>query len=160
VVYVVDRSISMGPSGAWTMARQEIAASLGRLPTHTLFQVIAYNRRAEPLEIAGQRGLVAVSPAAIESANSQLAEIEPAGATDHVRALHRALVLRPEVLYLITDADDLESVALAALLRLNKGRTACHVIQVSAGHASGSDGPLARLAALTGGSYRRMAPER
>src|SRR5581483_7459538 len=43
VVYVLDRSGSMGPSGALERAKAELLLSLRRLPPEMLFQVIAYN---------------------------------------------------------------------------------------------------------------------
>ncbi len=58
VVYVVDRSMSMGFHGALARARREVLASLRRLPPTARFQLIAYNREAEPLSIDGQSGLL------------------------------------------------------------------------------------------------------
>ena len=57
VVYVVDRSMSMG-FHALARARREVLASLRRLPPTARFQVIAYNREAEPLTIDGRSDLL------------------------------------------------------------------------------------------------------
>jgi hypothetical protein len=158
VVYLVDRSISMGPSGALATARKEIAASLRRLPVSTLFQIIAYNRHAEPFVIDGQTGLSPANPASIEAAVRLLAAVQPEGSTDHAQAIRRALLLRPDVLFLVTDADDLTG-TVTALARLNRSRAAFHVIELSRGKVGRPAGPLARLAESTGGSYRRVLPE-
>jgi hypothetical protein len=159
VVYLVDCSISMGPSGALAAARKEVAASLRRLPINALFQVIPYNRLAEPLEVDGRRGLVAAVPACVEEAVHLLDDIQPEGATDHAKALRRGLLLRPDVLFLVTDADGLAPAEAASLLRLNQGRAALHVVELSHGGPDQPDGPLARLARGAGGSYRRVDVE-
>src|SRR5205823_205188 len=49
VVYVIDRSLSMGLSGALGAAKREVIRSIETLPDTMRFQVIFYNRRAEPL---------------------------------------------------------------------------------------------------------------
>jgi hypothetical protein len=51
IVYVIDRSASMGPSGALAAAKRELLASLSRLPPTARFQVIAYSSRVEPIPI-------------------------------------------------------------------------------------------------------------
>ena len=84
VVYLLDRSMSMGPSGRMAAARREIAASLHQLTPNVLFQVIAYNRLAEPFDLDGQReNLTPAAPAAIEQAIRLLDDVQAGGATDH-----------------------------------------------------------------------------
>jgi hypothetical protein len=159
IVYLVDRSMSMGPSGALATAMQEVAASLRNLPPNALFQVIPYNRMAEPLELDGQRGLAPADPAIVEQAIEQLAHIQPAGATDCGTALTSALQLRPDIVFLVTDADDLSAARLPSLWRM-KGRAILHVVQVSRGPEDQADGSLAILARSSGGTYRRVLPSR
>jgi hypothetical protein len=62
IVYVIDCSMSMGRSGGFELARQELLVSLNHLPVSAHFQVIPYNRNAEPLLLAGRRELVAATP--------------------------------------------------------------------------------------------------
>jgi hypothetical protein len=164
VVYLVDRSVSMGPFGALATARQEVAACLRSLPPDTLFQVIAYNKVAEPLELSGRRDLVEADPDTVELAIKLLDAIRPSGATDSAQALFRALQMRPDIVFLLTDADDLTRARVDALLRL-KGRAVLHVVELSRGRPNQADGPLAQLARATGsgdnrGSYRRVVPDR
>src|SRR5262249_32318826 len=94
VVFVLDRSISMGPSGALAAARRELLACLLALPSSLRFQVIPYNRRAEPLRIAGRQELIPATPDTIQSAVRQIRELCPEGGTDHLGALRRGLALR------------------------------------------------------------------
>jgi hypothetical protein len=158
VVFLLDCSISMGPSGALEAARAELLACLRRLGPATSFQVIPYNLLATPLPLSQPAGLVRASPTLVERAAQLLAELCPSGGTDHCRALRAGLLLRPEVLYLVTDADDLGAAALGTAARFNRARTTIHVIELNRGHNAGPDSALRRLAAEHGGTYRRVAP--
>jgi hypothetical protein len=157
VVYLLDRSVSMGPSGALARARRELALSLRALPPGTRFQVFAYNRNVTPL-LPADSGLVGADAGTVEQTIEALEQLGPTGSTDHVAALKRGLALRPEVLFLLTDADNQADGDFAALRRYNTGGTAVHVIELSRLRIDSGDGPLARLAATTGGTYRRVQP--
>ncbi len=159
IVYLVDRSISMGPSGALATAVEEVAASLSTLPANALFQVIPYNRMAEPLKLDGKRDLAPASPATIEQAIELLGQIQPAGPTDNALALRHAFQLRPDVVFILTDADELPAIELPLLMRM-RGNAALHVIQLTHDVPGPSDGPLARLACGPSDSYRRVLPGR
>jgi hypothetical protein len=160
VVFVLDRSISMGPSGALAAARRELLACLLALPPSLRFQVIPYNRQAEPLRIAGRRELIPATPDTIQQAIRQVRELCPEGATDHVNALRRGLSLRPALLWLITDADDLTLPEVRRITDFNQGRTVLHVIELSGARGGRYDHPLERLARANAGTYRRVNPDR
>jgi hypothetical protein len=154
VVYVFDRSGSMGMAGRLNQARQELLTSLERLPATARFQVIPYNRVAEPLRIAGHSDLV---PATIENKRQTALLLEglaPEGGTEYLTALKRALLLQPEVIYFVTDADDLHPDQVRALTLLNHGRTVIHTIELTASHRAGPGTGLQVLARENGGQYR------
>jgi hypothetical protein len=154
VVYVIDRSLSMGPSGALDLAREELLASLDALPAGVLFQVLLYNRRVELPGSADRPGLV---PATAQSRNevaALLGRIRAEGATDHVQALREALLLRPEVLFLVTDAADLTSEQVRSVTQLNHRRAVIHTIELRDGPADDGDTPLSLLARLNRGTHR------
>ncbi len=158
VVYVLDRSLSMGPSGALEAARRELRASLRRLAPTTNFQVVPYNRGAELL-IAAPSGLVPAGAGNVELAGRLLEDVQPSGSTDHGRALRCGLALRPEVLYFVTDADDLTPAEVRDATRFNRGRTIVHVLELSrAQRGRDDDNLLRRLAEENRGAYRRVAP--
>jgi hypothetical protein len=159
VVYLLDRSASMGLHGAWEAARRETVAQLRRLPPGTRFQVVPYNRQADPLVLGGSRGLVPAGPAVVEEAARALAWLAPSGSTDHVGALRRGLALGPDALFLVTDAGDLTSEEVAAVTAFNRGRTAIHTVEVTDRSHPRPDGPLARLAAQNGGTCRILPPQ-
>jgi hypothetical protein len=159
VVFLLDRSASMGLHGAWTVARQATLAAIRALPAGTRFQLIPYSRQAEPLTLAGSGGLVAISAAAVEDAARLLAALSPSGSTDHVHALHRGLLLRPDALLLITDAADMNSADVAAITAFNRGCTIIDTVEVTVATHQRPDNPLARLASQNSGTYRRLSPE-
>jgi hypothetical protein len=157
IVYLIDRSISMGPSGALDAARQEVLASLRALPADARFQVIAYNRFTENL-LPGD--LVPADAVMIGTATRRLADLEASGGTNHAQALRRALYLNPtpDLIFLVTDADELSPADARAITRLNHGRAVIHVVELSSSGADGADSLMANLAASNGGSHRRVRP--
>lgn len=157
VVYVVDRSVSMGLHGALALARREVIASLRRLPPTARFQIIAYNREAEPLAIDGRAGMLAPDENTLRQTADALSALRAAGGTDDGRALRCGIAFHPDILYFLTDADDVSLDDVRTVTRLNNRRTVIHTVELSGG-ASGPNGPLHRLAADNGGSYRRLDP--
>jgi hypothetical protein len=156
VVFVLDRSISMGPSGALAAARREVLSSLQALPPETRFQVVAYNKRVESSPVQPRDGLLPATPEAVAGVAGWLEGLAAEGGTDHARALLRGLIWRPEALYLVTDADDLAEADVNRITRINAGRTAIHVVELGRG---GTDTPaLRRLAESNGGRHHRLAP--
>jgi hypothetical protein len=157
VVYVIDRSASMWEIGALDVAKRELLLSLGQLPEAVRFQVILYNRQAEPLWLAGRTDLAPATSANKQGAAALIEALRAGGATDHLAALRRALALQPEVIFFLTDADDLTPSQIRAVTQQNRGRTAIHAIQLSRrSDGSGDDSPLSRLARDNRGTYRSI----
>ncbi|HEY7329937.1 MAG TPA: hypothetical protein VH592_20040 [Gemmataceae bacterium] len=154
VVYVIDRSVSMGIGRKLDFARQKLIASLRRLPPSMRFQVIDYNDFAESLIVDGQRDLLPAEPATVERAISLLQTLDAAGSTNHLAALRRGLDLHPDVIFFLTDADDLKPEVIAAITQRNQ-RSVIHTIELTRlAHAAG---PLAKLALDNHGTYRPVA---
>jgi hypothetical protein len=157
VVYVIDRSGSMGEHGRLARARRELEASLSRLPESARFQVIVYNRQAEPLRIGGRADLVPATIENVSQASRLLRDLVPEGGTEHFAALRKALHLRPDVIFFLTDADDLNPADVRALTELNQGRTAIHVIEMTLANRDRPDMPMHQLAHGNRGGYRAVA---
>jgi hypothetical protein len=156
IVYVIDRSASMGLNGGLARAKRELVASLDRLPSTSRFQIIAYNRSAEPLRINGESGLVFATPENRRSVALALEGMEAEGSTEHLPALRRALALGPEVIFFLTDADDLRAEHLRAITSLNHGRTVIHTIELGRASRAKGDVPLDALAQANGGRYQSV----
>jgi hypothetical protein len=154
VVFVIDRSMSMGRRGAFDAARRELLASLERLPEHVRFQVIVYNRTAELL-VPG----AGLAEATAERKRHTAARIEALcaeGGTSHLPALRRAIGLSPEVIYFLTDADDLNLQEQQAVTKLNRGRCSIHVIELNTSNRDRPGMPLQELARANRGTYRAI----
>jgi hypothetical protein len=158
ILYVMDRSISMGFHGALARARREVLAGLRQLPPTARYQIIAYNRTAEPLSIDGRSGLLSPDENTLRQVTETVSALRAAGGTDDAGALRRGLAFHPDVLYFITDADDLAPDDVRTATRLNDHHTVIHTIQVSF-DSGRADGPLQKLAAENGGVYLRLDPE-
>ena len=153
IVYVLDRSASMGPDGLLRRAVEAVLASLDQLGPDTRFQIVAYNGGTSMLA----REPVAPSPAARDRAADWLRGLPAEGRSDHRAAFREALSMRPDEVYLLTDADDLEESdvrSVAGLLRTPVRISAA----VFGGNRPAAGTPLERLAERTGGEVRYVGP--
>ena len=154
VIYVIDRSASMGLNGSFDLAKQELIASLERLPAETQFQVIAYNRTAEPLRIDGRSDLVLATGEHKKRVAELLGDLYAEGGTSHLPALMRAISLKPEVIFFLTDADDLRPEQLRAVAMSNRERSVIHAVEL--GGRRRQDNLLRKLAEENHGVYRSV----
>jgi hypothetical protein len=154
VVFVIDRSASMGEHGAWELAKRELRTSLERLPPETRFQVIAYNRTAEPLFLDGAATLVPATLPNKLRTGALLDTLPTEGGTDHFKALRRALALRADVVFFLTDAAELRADQVRAVTLLNQGRSAIHAVELCAGRRTNGPTRLAELARANHGTYQ------
>ena len=158
IVYVVDRSISM-QSHALNAARAHVLASLDALTPDARFQVVLYNSRAETLPLSAGRELVPATEGLRAEAARLLAAVTAEGGTDHVAALRRALLLEPDTIFLVTDADEMTPARVAAVTNLNGGRAVIHAVELRDGPPPRDDAPLPTLTRLNRGTHR-TAPAR
>lgn len=126
VVFVIDRSGTMGLEGRLERAKRELIGSLNLLPHTARFQVIAYHRQPEPL--VGGGSLTTVHPQSVSAAIAAMGQLVPEGGTDHGQALRAALALQPDVICFLTDDDDLTANDVREITRLNRGRASIHAL--------------------------------
>jgi hypothetical protein len=129
-------------------------ASLRQLPADARFQVLVYNRYAEPLVANGANGLLTPSPDILARIATLLEPLRAEGGTSHVVALQRALQLQPEVIYLVTDGDDLTAEQIRAVAGQNRSRAVINAIEIGYAPANRQAGPLEQLVRQTGGVFR------
>jgi hypothetical protein len=154
IVYVLDRSCSMGLQGALTAARHELEASLARLPATAWFQVIEYNTSAAPL--LGGKTLLPATPENIGLATAALEALAPARGTLHLEALLMALALQPDAIYFLTDADELNPTDCAQVTRANAGTSMIHTFELTIANRGHPDMPMQRLARDNHGTYQAI----
>lgn len=156
VVYVLDRSISMGQGGALGTACRQVLASLRALPHGSVFQIVLFNGLAEPLRLGDRPAvLLPADEATLREVEASFRWLQATGTTRPAEALRRGLRFRPQVIYFLTDADDLAPQEVTRLSRETLGRTVIHAVELS-DRAAAQLGPLGELAAATGGTYRRL----
>ncbi len=155
VVFVLDRSLSMGLDGCLTRARMELLRCLRSLPAGS-FQVVLYNTSADALA-EGSR-LLPVDEATLRLAEQALTQTVAEGATDHENALRLALSFDADVIFLVTDADDLAPAVLRRVRQLNRRPALIHTVDVS--HRLRAQGMLHELARENGGVSVRLAEQR
>jgi hypothetical protein len=136
-VYVFDRSDSMTePNGRpMAAAKAELVASLRSLERTHQFQIIFFNH-ADPVVFnpTGQPGRLVFG----DEANRRLAErfvsgVSPNGGTNPENALVMAVNMRPDVIFFLTDGQDLSLSAVDRVTRLNRGTAYINAIEFGAG---------------------------
>ena len=155
VVFLLDRSGSMGISDALDRAKAELAVALAALPPETAFQLLAYNGGVLQL-VGGPSDLLPASRENLALVRQRLDALAASGVTRHVEAMQSALMLRPDLVILLTDADDLSSADVRSMTNANRGRSAIDVVELTRDPLPRPDGGLASLAALNGGRHRRV----
>lgn len=155
-VYVFDRSVSM-TGQRLALAKAELLRSLESLETTHQFQIVFFNDRQQVFDLSGgQRRMPFATDRAKSLAERFVGGITADGGTDRLSALERALRMRADVIFFLTDADDpMSNSELASLRRKNRGTAVC-TIEFGVGPRQGRPNFLERLAKQNGGSYVYM----
>lgn len=155
VVFVIDRSSSMGLNGALGIARRLMSTTLEELPEGMNFQVLAYNQQVVPLRVGVSAGLLPANRAVIAEAKRQVEAITATGKTNHAEGILRALLHRPECLYVITDELKLTWEEVKQITQRNTQRTCIHILEVK-GRAGQTDPLVELLVRNNRGSVRKL----
>lgn len=155
VVYLIDCSASMGLNRRLAAARRELLTSLLRLPPTARFQVIVYHSHAAPL-LPARPDWLAPTPETLRQVAEAVRTLNAEGKTEHTPALRRALALQPDVLFFLTDADDLTAEQLRLATLLARGKTAIHTLELNRSNRARPEMPMQVLARTTGGVYRAV----
>ncbi len=155
-VYVFDRSVSM-TGQRLALAKAELLRSLESLESTHQFQIVFFNDRQQVFDLSGgQRRMPFATDRAKSLAERFVESITADGGTDRLGALERALRMKADVVFFLTDADDpMSNSDLATLRRKNRGTTVC-TIEFGVGARLGRPNFLQRLATQNGGSYVYM----
>lgn len=154
--YVIDCSGSMSNRNALRIAKAELLNSLDRLPPDARFTVVFYNIR--PTVFPDERGNAALMAATAENkarVRTRLTTIRPDGGTDHAKALQSAFMMKPEVVFFLTDAERMDP-GEARTLRDEAGAIRIQAIEFGEGPEIGGSTPLRDLATATGGTFRHV----
>jgi hypothetical protein len=153
-VYVLDRSGSMSHGDRLGAVKRELLASLGGLSPDAQFQIIFYNLRPDAVLQPKALKLHFATEHYKLLAAREIDKIVADGGTEHLPALKSALSLHPDVIFFLTDADDLRPHDVKEVTDLNKGRANIHTIEFAVGPEVDRENMLRNLAAANGGTYR------
>jgi hypothetical protein len=154
VVYVIDRSVSMGPNGKLNRAKEELLNSLEKLPTDVRFQIIFFNRTFDMLSVEHSSDLLFATWENKQRVMAFLRTILPEGGTRPVPALKRALALKSDVIYFVSDQEDMDERDVREVTQLNRGVTSIHVFAIEDGKDGIQMSPLHKLAQNNRGECR------
>ena len=128
VAYVLDCSGSMGEFGKLQLARATLLATVRNQPESVRFQLITYNSAARVL-VPG--GCVPATAANIETVGAKVLLQDAKGRSNHVEAVRVAIQSRPDVILLLTDAEDLALAQFRPLLASAGKPIAIYVAKVT-----------------------------
>ena len=128
IVYVLDRSGSMGRDRKLSRATAMLKASLKQLAPEVLFQVVTYDSQAAVTRIGGILQLVPANTANISDVERQLDDLIGEGSSRHFEGMRAGLGLHPDLLVLITDADELTPQDVKNLMKWNSKGTIIHAV--------------------------------
>lgn len=153
-VYVFDRSKSMEGYGARPLlaARQALLQSLQSLGEKHQFQILFYNEGTKMFKYNQMNELHFATEELKAAAVQFVNNIRGDGGTDHMNALKQALMLKPDVIFFLTDAEG--GFSRAELRELNHlNRSAAVINAIEFGEVRGRDRSLQTLTAENGGQY-------
>jgi von Willebrand factor type A domain len=149
IVYVIDRSSSMGVGGLLRAATAAVRASLAQLGPDTRFAIVAYNGGTS--QLGGE--LLPPTPENVERAARWLADLTAEGRSDHRAGCRDALAFRPDAIYLLTDADDLDANETRAIRSLIRQPVTINAA-IFGGRRTKWETPLEGLTQQSGGTVR------
>jgi VWA domain-containing protein len=154
-VYLFDRSVSM-EGRLLAAAKSQLIASLESLESVHQFQILFFNYQVHTWDITrGQNRIPFATTRNKRLASRFVRGITAEGGTLRREALRRALALRPDVIFFLTDTDNpMASDDVAdAIEQANRNGTAIHAIEFGFQVNQGGENFLVQLARSTGGQY-------
>lgn len=155
-VYVIDCSGSMATHDAIDLAKRELIASLDQLPPDARFGIIFYTTDFSIFrDPSGRPALMPATSENKERLRARLLQVRPDKGTVPRPAVEAALSLNPEVVFLLTDGQEI-SYKDVETLSTHRNSTRIHTIDFGGASPAPETAPLRRLAALSGGTYRHV----
>ena len=157
-VYVIDKSGSMDPRAEFAVAKRELLSSLATLGPRQRFQILFFSDAGaiEAMEERARKedGFYFATGFNKTLAGQFVGSVSPGGGTDLPAALERALELRPDAIFLLTDGEQkLYAGDYAAVRSANRSGTRIHCVKFGSRRELTASA-VAKLAAEHGGGYQ------
>lgn len=154
--YVIDRSGSMDQDKMF-FARAHLESSLNILQPYQHFQILFYNETTTKLSIPREikNGFYPANERNVRLAMRMVKSQQSAGGTMHINSLRKAIALRADVVFFLTDGHTpVPSVGeIASIRSANGGRSRIHCIEFGQGMETGGSW-LQKVARQNGGQYK------
>lgn len=148
VVYLLDSSSSMGSD--LRRASAVIDASMAQLGPDANFQVVAYNSVANSSFERSRPARESNVTQAVAWLNQRVAE----GRSDHIRGFREAMAAKPDAIFLLTDADDLDEKEVKIILGFVPPEVFVNAAVFGPVHVGSETTPLGRLTRTRNGSVQ------
>jgi hypothetical protein len=155
-IYVFDKSDSMnGYEGRpLRAAKQALLASLESLGEVNQFQIVFYNTGRDTFKRGNESTMFFGTPEVKRSAQRFVQGVTASGGTDHLQALRYALSLKPDVVFLLTDAEGgFTSDELSQIAEWNRSGAVINAIEFGQGSQNDADRSLEALVRDHRGQY-------
>ncbi len=144
--FVVDCSGSMDDAGRMARAKIELRRSLAALRFPQRYYVVFFDDRARPMPEGYPQS---ADPESLARTFAWMRRIEPDGGTDPREAFDRAIGLKPDAVFFLTDGELPAGTADAVAARNADAKVPIHAVDLSGGRST----QLRRIAAESGGAY-------
>ncbi|MDR3109370.1 MAG: VWA domain-containing protein [Planctomycetaceae bacterium] len=155
-VFVIDMSGSMSENGGrpFLAAKRQLISAIDSLKDTNEFNIIFYNDTDLQLFSSPQRSTDANKAAAKRFINARI----PGGGTKHSQPLYKAIAMKPDVVFFLTDGDahsDLRPADVESLTRYNgRSKTSAQINTIRFGDNEDGGGFMRKLSAENDGQYR------
>jgi|GEM_PF-1920205 len=158
ILYLLDNSGGMRKGGKFEALVAELQASVSTLSQKQKFYVIFYSDTVYPLFYPpGVRQFIAANDRNRQRLEQWLSSVELCGGNAIDEALAAADVVRPEVVFLLTDGDLFTTEKKKDLLLNHPGRPyQIHTFGLGVGPQTRTAAELQQVAAANGGSFRSI----
>ena len=156
IVYAIDASESMRKNRAMEIARSELSLSLKGLEPSAQFQIVFFDVKTHSMSRPGEKaGLLRATSANLRLADHFIKGIQPEAGTDRFAAVKHAMSFDPDVIFLLTDADEPEISAkeLWEIRKTNKRHTVINTVEFGLGADLSKDSFLKKLARQNNGTH-------
>ena len=157
IVFVIDASEAMGGGKQTPLAhaRKELAFSFQDLNDSQRFQVVYFNEEANTLPTEGTDLMIPVSPSNLKRAHTFLETLTGTGRSDPTEALLKAISLKPDLIFFLSDENAVQlSADQIELVKQKANGVPIHGVEIGSGMEPEKPSPIKSLTAVCQGRFQ------